>query len=58
LRVKNTAYFDIAHPPPTDTWIPAGPLVGGYAPTTRPTSDPSPVLAENVRSRQADQVTE
>jgi hypothetical protein len=40
LRVKNTAYFDIAAtPPPTDTWIPAGPLVGGYAPTTRPTSE-------------------
>jgi hypothetical protein len=30
LRVKNTAYFDIAAtPPPTDTWIPAWPLVGG-----------------------------
>jgi hypothetical protein len=41
-----------------------GPLVGGCAPTTRPTSDPSPVLAakirfgENRRLRDMNQVTQ
>src|SRR5215218_7752532 len=37
LRVKNTAYFDIA--PPTHRGNLHRPLPEGYAPTTRPTSE-------------------
>jgi hypothetical protein len=51
LRVKNTAYFDIAATASTNGHLGFlhGPLVGGYAPTTRPTSQPSPVLAAKIR---------
>jgi hypothetical protein len=50
LRVKNTAYFDIAAtPPPTDTWILHGPLVGGYALTPcRMTSRPLIIRGADV----------
>jgi hypothetical protein len=42
LRVKNTAYLDIAAtPPPTHLGILRRPLAGGDAPRTRPTSEPS-----------------
>jgi hypothetical protein len=51
LRVKNTAYFDIAAIPSTNGHLGFlhRPLVGGYAPTTRPTSEPIPVLAAKIR---------
>jgi hypothetical protein len=53
--VKNTAYFDIAATPHQRTLgFLHGPLVGGYAPTTRPTSDPSPVLAAKIRFAEID----
>jgi hypothetical protein len=50
LRVKNTAYFDIAAtPPPTHLGILRRPLAEGYAPTTRPTSQRDRSAALPVR---------
>jgi hypothetical protein len=52
LRVKNTAYFDIAATLHQRTLGSLRrPLVGGYAPRTRPTSEPSLVLAAKIRVR-------
>jgi hypothetical protein len=46
LRVKNTAYFDIAATSTSALWGSLRrPLAEGYAPRTRPTNEPSPVLA-------------
>src|SRR6266542_2371224 len=51
LRVKNTAYFDIAPTPSTSASLgsPNRPLAGGYSPKTRPTSQQGQAAAMPAR---------